>query len=52
MTTITKTITIDSPDGDEIELTIEIDLEWSPGVPGSLSDSAGWEPLNVRLAED
>lgn len=52
MTTITKTITVEAPDGEEIEVSIELDLVHSPGTPGSLSDSTGWEVVSIRLSDE
>lgn len=52
MTTIFKTIQVATPDDTDLEVEIEVDLEWNVGTPGSLSDMQGWEVLNVRLKED
>lgn len=52
MTSITKTIHVASPDGDDLEIEIECDMEWNPGTPGSVSDVQGWEVLNVRLKDE
>lgn len=52
MTSITKTIQVATPDDTDLEVEIEVDLEWNPGTPGSVSDVQGWEVLNVRLKDE
>lgn len=52
MTTLTRTISIEDPDGDLIEIDIELDLVFSLGTPGSASDIKGWEVVSIRLSDE